>query len=387
MTLRDRYAIAGVGTSRLGKVPGVSAIGLITEAMRNCVEESGIDKNEIDGVICRGPDDVYGFHQRVAERLGINVGFSTTLDNGGASQILSVALAVMAIDAGLCNVVLCGYGRDAWSRTHVTEEARISGRAAAVARYEFGGEEFGMFGAPAMHALGARRHMDRYGTTKEHLGAVSLAFREHALRNPLAQMKKPLSMADYLEARPIVDPFNVLDCSLRSDAAGAMLVMSSERASQLRTHPVLISGFGTYNNARGWFVDDHMLTTAAKPSAQRAYAMAGIGPEEVDTFQVYDCFTYMAIVQLEDYGFCEKGDGGPFAASGSLALDGSLPTNTSGGQLSESHCEGVLQIVEAVRQLRHDYDRDRQVNGAEVAMVSGHGGNTVCHSSLVLRRS
>jgi len=387
MSLRDRYAIAGVGTSRLGKVPGVSALGLISEAMRNCVEESGIDKNEIDGVICRGPDDVYGFHQRVAERLGINVGFSTTMDNGGASQILSVALATMAIDAGLCNVVLCGYGRDAWSRTHVSEEARISGRAAAVARYEFSGEEFGMFGAPAMHALGAKRHMDRYGTTKEHFGAVSLAFREHALRNPEAQMKKPLTMADYLEARPIVDPFNVLDCSLRSDAAGAMLIMSKERAEQLRPHPILISGFGTYNNTRGWFVDDHMLTTAAAPSAQKAYAMAGIGPDEVDTFQVYDCFTYMAIVQLEDYGFCGKGEGGPFAASGALAIGGSLPTNTSGGQLSESHCEGVLQIVEAVRQLRHDYDDRRQVGAAEVAVVSGHGGNTVCHSSLVLRRA
>ncbi|HUY06967.1 MAG TPA: thiolase family protein [Acidimicrobiales bacterium] len=385
MSLRDRYAIAGVGTSRLGKVPGVSALGLITEAMRNCVEESGIDKNEIDGVICRGPDDVYGFHQRVAERLGINVNFSTTMDNGGASQILSVALAAMAIDAGLCNVVLCGYGRDAWSRTHVSEEVRVAGRAAEVARYEFAGEESGMFGAPAMHALGARRHMDRYGTTKEHFGAVSLAFREHALRNPVAQMKKPLTMEDYLGARPIVDPFNVLDCSLRSDAAGAMLVMSRERAAQLRLPPVLISGFGTFNNTSGWFVDDHMLTTAAAPSAQKAYAMAGIGPGEVDTFQVYDCFTYMAIVQLEDYGFCKKGEGGPLAASGALAIDGSIPTNTSGGQLSESHCEGVLQIVEAVRQLRHDYDDKRQVRGAEVAVVSGHGGNTVCHSSLVLR--
>jgi acetyl-CoA acetyltransferase len=384
--LRDRYVIAGVGTSRLGRVPGVSAIGLITEAMRNCVEDAGIDKDEIDGVICRGPDDVYGFHQRVAERLGLNVGFSTTMDNGGASQIMSVALAVMAVDAGLCNVVLCGYGRDAWSRTHASEEARIAGRAAQVARYEWGGDEFGMFGAPATHALGARRHMAKYGTTKEQLGAVSLAFREHALRNPNAQMKKPLTLDDYLNAKPIVDPFSMLDCSLRSDAAGAMLVMSAERAKGLTSHPVKISGFGTYNNTKGWFVDEHMLTTAAAPSSKKAYSMAGISPEEVDTFHVYDCFTYMVIAQLEDYGFCKKGEGGPFAASGALALGGSLPTNTSGGQLSESHCEGVLQIVEAVRQLRHNYSDDRQVKDAEIAMVSGHGGNSVCHSSLVLKR-
>lgn len=386
MSLSNKYAVAGTGTSRLGRVPGVGAISLMTEAMRNCVADAGIDKDEIDGVICRGPDDVYGFHQRVAERLGINVGFSTTMDNGGASQIMSVALAAMAIDAGLCNVVLCGFARDAWSRTHATEDARVAGRAASVARYEWSGEEFGMYGAPAMHAFGARRHMAKYGTTKEQLGAISMAFREHALRNPNAQMQKPMTMADYLDAKPIVDPFGMFDCSLRSDAAGAMLVMSTERARELEKTPVLISGFGTYNNTKGWFVDDHMLTTAAAPSSKKAYAMAGIGPSDVDTFQVYDCFTYMVLAQLEDYGFCEKGEGGAFAASGALSLGGSLPTNTSGGQLSESHAEGVLQIVEAVRQIRHDYGEDRQVKGANVAMVSGHGGNTVCHSSMVLTR-
>lgn len=387
MSLSDRYAIVGAGTSALGKVPGVSALGLICDAMRNCVRDAGVEKDEIDGIICRGPDDVYTFHQRVGERLGLNVGFSTTMDNGGASQIMSVALAAMAIDAGLCSMVLCGYGRDAWSRTHSSEEARVAGRAAQVARYEFSGEEFGMFGAPAMHALGARRHMARYGTTKEHLGAIAVAFREHALRNPAAQMKKPLTMQDYLAGRPIVDPFNVFDCSLRSDAAGAVLVTSAERAKDLARHPVLISGFGTYNNTKGWFVDDHMLTTAAAPSSKKAYAMAGISPDDVDCFEVYDCFTYMVLAQLEDYGFCEKGDGGEFASSGALALDGALPTNTSGGQLSESHCEGMLQIVEATRQVRRDYGPDRQVKDAEVAVVSGHGGNTVCHSSLVLRRA
>ena len=112
--------------------------------------------------------------------------------------------------------------------------------------------------------------------------------------------------------------------------------------------------------------------------------MAGLGPSDIDVFEVYDCFTYMALVQLEDYGFCKKGEGGPFVASGALALNGVLPVNTSGGQLSEGHAEGMLQIVEAARQIRHDYDVDRQVKDAEVAMVSGHGGNTVCHSSLIL---
>jgi len=129
-----------------------------------------------------------------------------------------------------------------------------------------------------------------------------------------------------------------------------------------------------------------MVSTAARQSGERAYRMADCKPEDISTAQLYDCFTYMVLVQLEDYGFCEKGEGGPFVASGALRLDGKLPTNTSGGQLSEGHVEGMLQIVEAVRQLRWEYGPDRQVPNARLALVSGHGGNTVCHTTLILER-
>ncbi|HEY5340241.1 MAG TPA: thiolase family protein, partial [Candidatus Aquilonibacter sp.] len=214
-----------------------------------------------------------------------------------------------------------------------------------------------------------------------------LAFREHALRNPDAVMKKPLTMDDYLGARMIAEPYGLYDCSLVSDGAGATIVTSLERAKALKQHPVVIKGFGTFNNTRGWLVEDHMIRLAAKQSAEAAYRMAGLSPTDVSTAQIYDCFTGMVIAQLEDYGFCQKGEGGPFVASGALRLDGTLPTNTSGGQLSEAHVEGMLQIVEAVRQLRRSYPRERQVPDAEVALVSGHGGNTVCHSSLLLGRA
>ncbi len=388
--LRDRYAIVGIGQSRLGEVAGSTALGLMMEASIEAMRDGGIQKKDIDGIICRGPDDMYGFHQQVGQLLGINVGFSTTLDNGGASQILSVILAVSAIEAGLCNTVLCGFSRDAWSRTHRSEEARMSQRASGAAlspfsRDIYSSETFGLFGAPAMHAFGARRHMDLYGTTKDHLGAIAVAFREHANRNPAAQMhSKKLTLEEYRAGRPIVDPFNLFDCSLRTDGAGAVIVTSLERAKDLRKAPVKISGFGTHNNVSGWFHDENMVNTAAIQSSQKAYSMAGLGPKDIDVFEVYDCFTYMALVQLEDYGFCGKGEGGPYAASGALRLGGALPTNTAGGQLSEGHTEGMLQIVEAARQVRHDYGPDRQVEDAEVAMVSGHGGNTVCHSSLLL---
>ena len=386
--LRDTCAIVGIGNSRLGTVPGVSSLDLIVEAMRNALDDAGLKASDVDGILCRGPDDVYSHHQMVGERLGINAKFSTTVTNGGASQILSVALAVMAIRHGLATTVICGYGRDAWSRTHANEEARVRNETRPPSQLprEFG-PEYGYYSAAATHAFGATRHMHLYGTTKDHFGQIAVAFREHALRNPQAQMKKPLTLEEYHAQRSIVRPFGLYDCSLRSDAAGAVIVTSRARAKDLRQPPVVIKGFGTHNNTRGWFADDNMVTTAAKQSGERAYAMAGVGPRDVDTAQIYDCFTYMVLTQLEDYGFCKKGEGGDFVASGALRMDGALPTNTSGGQLSEAHAEGMLQLVEGARQMRHTYAADRQVRDAEIALVSGHGGNQVCHSTLILGRA
>jgi acetyl-CoA acetyltransferase len=387
-SFRDTCAIVGTGHSRLGRVPGTSSLDLLIEAMRNAIDDSGISVKDIDGIICRGPDDSYSHHQMIGERLGINVKFSTTLTNGGASQILSIALAVMAIQGGMAKTVICGFGRNSWSRTHASEEARVRNetRPESQRAKEFG-PEYGYFGAPAAHAFGATRHMHLYGTTRDDFGAIATAFREHALRNPDAQMKKPLTMEQYHEAREIVAPFGLFDCSLRSDGAGALIVTRREHARDLKQPPVLIKGFGTYNNTRGWFADDNMVVTAAKKSGEAAYTMAGLGPEDVDTAQIYDCFTYMVLTQLEDYGFCKKGEGGAFVSSGALRMGGRLPTNTSGGQLSEAHVEGVLQIVEGARQMRHTYPAERQVKDAEIALISGHGGNQVCHSTLILGRA
>ena len=242
--LRDVCAIVGAGNSRLGRVPGVSSFDLLVEAMRNAIADAGLKVSDIDGIVCRGPDEFYCHHQRVGERLGINARFSTTLDNGGASQIMSVALATMAIEAGLATTVVCGYGRDAWSRTHRRKKRACSNetRPESLRAQEFG-PEYGYFGAVAAHAFGATRHMHLFGTTREHFGQVAVAFREHALRNPDAQMKKPLSIAQYHKAQPIVSPFGLFDCSLRSDGAGAVIVTSRERARDLRQPPVLDQGF------------------------------------------------------------------------------------------------------------------------------------------------
>lgn len=384
--MRDKFAIAGVGTSRLGRT-GMDSLALLEEAMRDAIDDAGLQTRDVDGIVSRGPDDVYTHHQRMGQRLGIDVRFGTSLDNGGASQILAVALACMAIDAGLATTVVTGYGRNSWTRTHGDERRRTQMELIPEDQLpkEFA-PEYGYFGAPGTHALGAQRHMYEYGTTREHFGHVAVTFREHALRNPQAVMKKPLTMEEYLAARLITAPYGLYDCSLVSDGAGAVVVTSLERAAGLRRRPVAVKGFGTFNNARGWTADDHMIRTAAVGSAQQAYRMAGVGPQDVDTAQIYDCFTGMVIQQLEDYGFVGRGEGGPFAASGALRLDGALPTNTSGGQLSEAHVEGMLQIVEGVRQLRRTHPPERQVRDAEIALVSGHGGNTVCHATLILGR-
>ena len=385
--MRDKYAIVGTATSDLGRT-GKDSLELLEQAMRRAIDDAGLKVGDIDGIVSRGPDDVYTHHQRMGARLGIDVRFSTSLDNGGASQILAVVLACMAIDAGLASTVIAGYGRNSWTRTHANEGKRTQMELIPEDQLpkEFG-PEYGYFAAPATHAFGAQRHMYEFGTTREQFGRVAMAFRDHALRNPNAVMKKPLTMEDYLSARMIAEPYGLYDCSLVSDGAGAVIVTSLERAKTLKQHPVAIKGFGTFNNTRGWLVEDHMIRLAAKQSGEQAYKMAGLGPNDVSTAQIYDCFTGMVVAQLEDYGFCKKGEGGPFVASGALELSGALPTNTSGGQLSEAHVEGMLQIVEGVRQLRHAYEPDRQVKDAQVALISGHGGNTVCHSSLLLGRA
>lgn len=385
--MQTRTAIVGVGTSKIGEIPGSTSLGLMCDATAAALEDAGLKTGDLDGIIVRGPDDEYCFQALLGERLGINARFATSLDNGGASQALAVILASMAIDNGLATTVLCGYARNAWSRTRQpgTRKAKLNQSATGDRSREWR-DPFGYYGEAATHALGAQRHMALYGTTKEQLGAVAVAFRDHATRNPNAQMQKPLTLDEYMQARLIAEPFGLFDCSLRTDVGGAMIVTSLERARDLRQTPAIVRGFGTHNNLRGWLMDDNMTTTAAKQSGETAYRMAGCTPADIDTAQLYDCFTYMAMVQMEDYGFCAKGEGGAFAASGAIGLGGSLPVNTSGGQLSEGHAEGCLQVVEGVRQVRRDFGPDRQVPNAQLALVSGHGGNTVCHTTLILER-
>ncbi len=377
MNLKDKYAIVGVGQTRVGKVPEMSDYGLQVEAAKRAMDDAGLKKNDVDAIITHSHllGGVRVHHQRVAQRLGIDTAFGISVSSGGATSCLMVQLATAAIDAGFCNTVLCLHGDKGLTRqdgdTHDSDR-------------EFG-PEYGMFSAAALHAFGATRHMHEYGTTHDHFGAIAVAFRKHAQLNPDAQIHQPMTLADYHNSRWIVWPYHLLDCCLRSDGAAALIVTSVERARNLKKRPVYVMGMGRANNSRGPLHGNHMLELAAKESGSQAFAMAGVTPADIDVAQIYDCFTYIVLATLEDYGFCKKGEGGPFVSGGRLELGGELPTNTSGGMLSEGYVEGMLQIVEAVRQLRGECTA-RQVKDAEIAIVSGNGGNAVCHSTLILRK-
>ena len=376
-SLKDQYAIVGVGQSPIGRVPELSDYGLQLTAIKNALDDAGLKKQDIDGIITHSHllGAVRVHHQRVSERLGIDTDFGVSVSSGGATSGLMVQMAIAAIEAGFCTTVLCVHGDKGLTRRAVEVKESVP---------EFA-PEYGMFGATAQHALGATRHMHEYGTTHDQLGAIAVAFRKHASLNPGAQLREPITLEDYHRSRWIVWPFHLLDCCLVSDGAGAFIVTSAERARNLRQPPVYVMGMGRANNARGWFHGNHMTELAAKESGAKAFRMAGVTPADIDTAQLYDSYTYIVLATLEDYGFCKKGEGGAFVQGGRLELDGALPTNTSGGMLSEGYVEGMLQIVEAVRQLRHQAG-SRQVPEAEIAIVSGNGGNTVCHSTLILRR-
>jgi acetyl-CoA acetyltransferase len=235
-----------------------------------------------------------------------------------------------------------------------------------------------------MYALAARRHMTTYGTTSEQLGHVAVAQREWARLNPLAQMRTPITLEDHQASRIIADPFHLFDCCLVSNGGIAVIVTTAERAADLAQPAVHVHGWG--QSHPGHFLrrsDDFGLVSGAVQSGPAALAMAGLRIEDVDVVELYDCYTFTALISLEDYGFCGKGEGGPFVASGVLGPDGKLPVNTGGGQLSSYYLWGMTPLSEGVIQARGQAG-ERQVADHDVVLVSGNGGVLDHHCTLIL---
>jgi acetyl-CoA acetyltransferase len=374
-----RAAIVGIGATKQGRLPGETPLSLAAHALALALEDSGIDKSEVDGLLSQpGTTSTEGSknYLSLGELVGINPRFTGSLTMGGATGGALVQAAAMAIDAGMANVVACIFA----------DTARSGGSRFAAAA---GGDEswglWGMFGNAANSAMGFRRHMALYGSTSEQLGWIAVTCRAHAALNPNAVMRDPITIADHQNSRLIVDPLRLLDCCLISDGAVALIVTSAARAKYCRTKPVFIWGMGqghTLENLRRreWWYLPHQ-----RECILDAYAMAQVGPHDIDVAQLYDNFTVAVLFWLEHAGFCKEGEAGAYVQGGDrIRLGGSgIPINTAGGNLSESYMQGWLHIVEGVRQIRGECG-PRQVRDAELCLVTGRGMTLNTASCLIL---
>jgi acetyl-CoA acetyltransferase len=380
--LRGKYAIVGVGETVVGKLPGRSTLGLHVEAIKAALEDAGMANIQVDGLLTNQPsyDPMRCYAVVVAHAAGITPRYTTDLDAGGATPVLMAQHAAMAIEAGLCETVVCVHARNSATRR---ELPRRGGEVRDGAEdFE---EAYGLLGAVARHAFAASRHMYEYGTTSEQLGAIAVAARKHAVLNANASMRAPISLEDHQQSRWIVEPLRLLDCSLVSDGGGAFLVTSAEQAQDLRQRPVYILGMGGHHPHANLAQAPSLTTLGGRESSQQAYRMAGLGPADMDLAELYDCFTITTLITLEDYGFCPKGEGGRWVEGGRIELGGELPVNTHGGLLSQAHIEGMLHVTEAVKQLRGgQVEPERQVPNARLGIVSGHGGELANHATLIL---
>jgi acetyl-CoA acetyltransferase len=383
--LRGAAAIAGLGITPQGKVYGTNAIGFAVDAVRLGLEDAGLTRNDLDGLLLNPGltwNDMGMGSFGLSQALGLrNLRLTATMNLGGATACAMIQHAAQAIAAGLCNTVACVFSDAPLKPPAPQGRAGSSGAAYGFAR---GWEAaYGYFGVNAMYALVARRHMHVYGTTQDQLGAVAVAQRRWANLNPDAQMHdRSLSLDEYRASRWIVEPFHVMDCCLVSNGGLAVIVTSAERARSLRKPPVYIWGMG-----QGHLGGDpsDTLSSGAVLAKEPAFSMAGIALRDVDVVELYDCYTFTVLVTLEDYGFCPKGEGGPFVAQHHTGPGGKLALNTGGGQLSSFYMWGMTPVSEAVIQVRGDGGA-RQAPRHDVALVSGNGGVLSTHATLVLSR-
>jgi acetyl-CoA acetyltransferase len=387
--MKTSAAIAGLGITPQGKVFHTNHVGFAVEAVALALEDAGLQRDDLDGLLLNPgltwSDQGMGSFQ-LQQAMGLrDLRLSATMNAGGATACIMIQQAAEAIAAGICNTVACVFS-DAPLKPPKpkTEGKGGTGEGGSAGAYGFArglDAAYGMFGVNAMYAMVARRHMHIYGTTNDHLGAIAVAERQWANKNPQAQLHDtPMSLDDYHRSRWVVEPFHLFDCCLVSNGGLAVIVTSAERARDLKKPPVYIMGMGQGHPGGD---PAETLTSGAPLSKRTAFAMAGVTLQDIDVVELYDCYTFTVLVCLEDYGFCKKGEGGPFVADGKTAPGGSLPVNTGGGQLSSFYMWGMTPVSEAVIQLRGE-GQARQVPNAKRALVSGNGGILSTHSTLIL---
>jgi acetyl-CoA acetyltransferase len=390
---RSRAHIVGIGETqytRWGKIGDVTEHALACQAIQRAVDDAGLSLDDIDGLASFAEDRNEAVF--LAAELGLpTLRFANMVwMHGGGGGCAAIANAAMAVETGQAEVVvvyrsLCqgqffrfGSGEmDATPATGPVPPTVQQTNSLMLASMGFA-IPYGLLTAAAAFSLPTRRHMHLYGTTNEQLGMLAVTFREHASRNPRAVMgARPMTLDDYLASPMIADPHRLFDCCLESDGACAVVITSEERARDLAKRPIEILAsaqgapkgfaFGHFTNAN--IADELYATGGTEEIANRLWAKAGLGPGDVDVAQLYDHFTGCVLMQLEDFGFCKRGEGGPFIESGALAWQGgSLPTNTHGGSLSEAYIHGLNHVVEGVRSLRGE--STSPVENAEVCLVT-----------------
>lgn len=375
-SLEKQACIVGIGHTpyRRGSDEEPNNLTLQLRAAEAAIADSGLEAGRIDGVV---PYVSLGIAEEFAVHLGIrDLRYQATSHVGGACPGASLTNAVMAVCCGQADYVLMPGGWYGYSgrkvRELVVSDVSLMSGGPTARDYYF---PYGLTVPAQWFSMMARLHMEEFGTTSEHFGAVAVACRKHAQLNPNALMRdRPMTMEDYLASPMIADPYRLFDCSLEADGAAAFVVTTAERARDLPSKPIYVMGIaqGQPFPADDIATRDDVFNLGLTSAAPRAFAMAGVTHDDVDFAQIYDPFTFQVIQQIEEMGLCKRGEGGSFVEGGRIELGGALPVNTSGGLLSEAHILGMNHFLEAVVQLRGDAG-ERQVENAEIGVVTGFG--------------
>lgn len=359
--MKDKAAVVGVGASPQGTFPDSDAYTLALQAFANALDDCGLTRHDVDGLIVQGPGNIS--FVRIGEMLGINPVVGANFDIGGPGTGPLIQYATMLIASGMCETVALIYGNA--SRTEGRKfggDTNVSpGREYSTAFYYYG-----LTSPGAASAFQARQHFNLYGTTSEQLAAVPIAQRKHAILNPGSIKKEPLSVEKYMNARFVAEPLRIYDYCLINDGGVAMIMTTAERAKDLRKKPVYVAGIGRQDTYVGSSLPNTNFWQDTMPkAADMVYGMAGVGREDMDALMIYDSFSINILISLENFGFCKPGEGGDYVQDGRIELGGEFPVNTHGGHLSDSYMQGWLHQVEAVRQLRNECGA-RQVEDAEL---------------------
>ncbi len=379
-TLKDKYAIIGIGHTDYSLNSGRSEFQLALEAIMAAIQDAGLECKDIDGIIGDYPNRVDAMG--IASALGLpRLGFFIEPEYNGGGAPSGLLHAIAGMEGGRADYVVCYKSLNGASRQSLPSMEM------AVKPYELGfTRPFGLLGPEAYAALSAQRYMNQYGTTSLQLGAVALACRKHANHNPNAIMHgESMTIHDHQNSDLIADPLRRLDCCVEADGAAALVVTAADRAKDLKQPLVYIMAAAQACNGSlsTGIKDPEIMENETRLLGHDLFSTGGIKPQDVDVLQIYDDFTHYVLMALEDLGFCKKGEGGGLAGEGQITWpDGKFPLNTSGGSLSEGCIEGFNHMVEAVKQMRGT--SFAQVKDAEIALVCGATDTAV--SGLILRR-